>query len=87
MGGGGVNSGPRKVYSSHQLISISYFSKESNKLVYMISRGLIDWFYVRVIEVWCLMPLKTIFQLYHCAVILVDETRVLGVSYQPDANH
>jgi len=39
----------------------------------MISRRLIDWLCVRVIEVWHLTPLSKIFQLYRGAVLLVKK--------------
>jgi len=56
-------------------------------MVYMISRRLIDWLCVRVIEVWRLTPLSKIFQLYRGAVLLVEKTRVPGKNHRPNASH
>ena len=56
-------------------------------MVYMISRRLIDWLCVRVIEVWRLMPLSKIFQLYRGAVLLVEKTRVPRENHRPDTSH
>ena len=59
----------------------------SNRMVYAISRRLIDWLCVRVIEVWRLMPLSKIFQLYRGAVLLAEKTRVPGENHRPDTSH
>ena len=59
----------------------------SNRMVYMIFRRLFDRLCVRVIEVWRLTPLLTIFQLYRGAVLLVEKTRVSREKHRPDASH
>jgi hypothetical protein len=56
-------------------------------MVYMISRRLIDWLCVRVIDVWRLMSLSKIFQLYRVAVLLVEKTRVPREKHRPDTSH
>ena len=43
-----------------------------------------------IMELWCLMPLTTIFQLYLTvwwSVLLVEETGVASENHQPVANH
>ena len=71
---------------SLQLTNIQPNSKQNPNLIFKKYEHLTLGLELRLV-LWCLMPLSTIFQLYHGSVSLVKETGIPGENYRPVASH